>query len=379
MIDGAMLRQAWRAWVSAEWVRERPHSPAWLQLALTFLFNLAIALVLTALAWGFARRIDLAEAFKWNFVIAQCIGFTIHGLFSLGLRLLGPARIEGLNMLQRVLFYAGIPIVGMFIGYGLGLRLLGVDVLRAVLDSPRILASMLLFSLLLSALWYTIMANRARLAELEAERSREQARALALERAALDAQLRSLQAQIEPHFLFNTLANVASLIDTAPDKARAMLERLIELLRASLASSRATRTRLEDELHLVRAYLDILALRMGQRLAYSIEVEPGLGAWEVPPLLIQPLVENAIRHGLEPKVEGGRVEIAACGQAGQLEITVSDDGLGFRPSANSGVGLANLRERLAALHGDRASMSIEDRQPGTRVRVRLPLGHPEAL
>jgi signal transduction histidine kinase len=377
MIDGAMLRQAWRAWVSAEWVRERPHSPVWLQLALTFLFNLAIAVVLTALAWGFARRIDLAEAFKWNFVIAQCIGFTIHGLFSLGLRLLGPARIEGLNMLQRVLFYAGIPIVGMFIGYGLGLRLLGVDVLRAVLDSPRILASMLLFSLLLSALWYTIMANRARLAELEAERSRDQARALALERAALDAQLRSLQAQIEPHFLFNTLANVASLIDTAPDKARAMLERLIELLRASLASSRATRTRLEDELHLVRAYLDILALRMGPRLSYAIEVEQGLGACEVPPLLVQPLVENAIRHALEPKLEGGRVEVAARARAGRLEITVSDDGLGFAPRASAGVGLANLRERLAALHGASASMSIEDRQPGTRVKVVLPLQHQE--
>jgi signal transduction histidine kinase len=373
MIDSATLRQAWRAWLSAEWVRERPHSPAWMQLSLTFLFNLAIALVLTALAWGFARRVDLAEAFKWNFVIAQCIGFTIHGLFSLGLRLLGPARIEGLNMLQRVLFYAGIPIVGMFIGYGLGLRLLGVDVLRAVLDSPRILASMLLFSLLLSALWYTIMANRARVAELEAERARDQARALALERAALDAQLRSLQAQIEPHFLFNTLANVASLIDAAPDKARAMLERLIELLRASLASSRATRTRLEDELRLVRAYLDILALRMGPRLTYSIELEPGLAGCEVPPLLVQPLVENAIRHGLEPKLTGGRVEVVARVQSGQLEVTVSDDGLGFTPDARAGVGLANLRERLAALYGEAALLRIEDALPGTRVRVSLPL------
>lgn len=379
MIDGATLRQAWRAWWSAEWVRERPHSPAWLQFALTFLFNLTIAIVLTALAWGFARRVDLAELFKWNFVIAQCIGFTIHGLFSLGLRLLGPARIEGLSMPQRVAFYAGIPIVGMFIGYGVALTLLGVDVVRAVLGSPRVLVGMLLLSVVLSGLWYRVMANRARLAELEAERTREQARVLTLERAALDAQLRSLQAQIEPHFLFNTLANVVSLIDPAPDKARAMLERLIELLRASLDSSRATRTRLEDELRLVRAYLDILALRMGPRLAYSIALEPDLADRAVPPLLVQPLVENAIRHGLEPKVEGGRVEIAACVRAGQLEITVSDDGLGFRPGANSGVGLANLRDRLAALHGDRASMSIEDRQPGTRVRVCLPLGHQETL
>jgi two-component sensor histidine kinase len=237
--------------------------------------------------------------------------------------------------------------------------------------SPR-LVQLLLAAL--AVLWVLRFIYRsrasaeARVGQAEATAERE-----ALERKLAEARLQALQAQIEPHFLFNTLANVASLIDAAPDKARAMLERLIELLRASLASSRATRTRLEDELRLVRAYLDILALRMGPRLTYSIELEPGLAGCEVPPLLVQPLVENAIRHGLEPKLTGGRVEVVARVQSGQLEVTVSDDGLGFTPDARAGVGLANLRERLAALYGEAALLRIEDALPGTRVRVSLPL------
>lgn len=371
-MNAAVWRQAWRAWWSPNWVRERDSSPLWLQLVLTFGFNTAIALGITLLAWGFSRRIDVLETLAANLLIAQSIGFTIHGLFSLGLRVLGPQRIESFGRLRRVIFYAGIPILGVFIGYAIGLSLLGVDVLRLVREAPRIPLAILLLSLLLSAFWYRSFANRARLAELEAERSRDEARVLAAEKAALDAQLRSLQAQIEPHFLFNTLANVVSLIGPAPEQARAMLERLIELLRASLAASRAPLTRLDDELRLIEAYLAILALRMGPRLRVEWQIEPAARAARIPPLLLQPLVENAIRHGLEPKLEGGRVRVAARLQEGRLELTVEDDGLGFAPRADAGLGLSNLRDRLAALHGAAAYLRIEDAAPGTRVRIELP-------
>jgi hypothetical protein len=372
MLDAALLRDSWRHWWSPTWYRGTV-GPRWLTWVWTFVFNTGIALALTLIGWGFSRNLDLATAARANFVVAQCIGFSIHILFRLGLLLLGADRLDAFSTLQRVLFYAGVPILGVLIGYALGLSLLGVDVQRLVFESPRVVWQIIFFSMLLSWFWYRYMANKARLARAEAERERERARALAADKQLLDAQLRTLQAQIEPHFLFNTLANVASLIDVAPDKARLMLTHLIELLRASLAASRSAQIDVGRELDLVRAYLDILAIRMGARLRYSIDVPAELRSHLLPPLLIQPLVENAIKHGLEPKMQGGSVKVSVRAESGMLVVEVIDDGLGFAPATSSGLGLTNLHERLAAVYADRARLTIEDTQPGTRVRVALPL------
>jgi sensor histidine kinase YesM len=371
MLDATLLRDSWRHWWSPTWYRGSV-GPRWLTWVWTFLFNSAIAVALTLIGWGASRNLDLGAAAVANFVVAQCIGFSIHILFRLGLRLLGPERLDAFTLRQRALFYVGVPILGVLIGYALGLSLLGVDVQRLVFESPRVLLQIIFFSVLLSAFWYRYMANKARLARAEAEREQERVRALAADKQLLDAQLRALQAQIEPHFLFNTLANVASLIDTAPDKARLMLARLIELLRGSLAASRSVHVDVGREFDLIRAYLDILAIRMGTRLRYSIDVPAELRGHPLPPLLIQPLVENAIRHGLEPKMQGGSVKISVRAEAARLLIEVADDGLGFAPATTSGLGLSNLRERLAALYGDGAHLTIEDAQPGTRVLVALP-------
>jgi signal transduction histidine kinase len=372
MLDATLLRDSWRHWWSPNWYRGAV-GPRWLPWVWTFLFNTGIALALTLIGWGFSRNLNLGAAAIANFVVSQCIGFSIHILFRLGLRILGPDRLDAFSMRQRAVFYAGIPILGVLTGYVIGLTLLGVDVQRLVFESPRVLLQIIFFSILISAFWYRYMANKARLARVEAERERERMRALAADKQLLDAQLRALQAQIEPHFLFNTLANVASLIDTAPDKARLMLTRLIELLRASLAASRASQVDVGRELDLVRAYLDILGIRMGARLSYSIDVPAQLRAHPFPPLLIQPLVENAIKHGLEPKMQGGVVKVSVRSDATTLLVEVADDGLGFAPATASGLGLSNLRERLAALYDGRAGLTIEDAQPGTRVRVALPL------
>jgi sensor histidine kinase YesM len=372
MFDASVVRSSWRHYWSPDWYRGSV-GPRWLPWFWTFLFNTSVAALLTLISLSFSRRVDLAAAAWGNFVVAQCIGFSIHILFRVGLRLFGADRFSRFTKLQRGFFYAGIPLLGVLIGYAVGLSMLGVDLQRLLAESPRALGQIVFFSVLLSAFWYRYMANKSRLARAEAERERERARALAADKQLLDAQLRALQAQIEPHFLFNTLANVASLIDTAPDKARVMLTRLIELLRASLAASRATRVDVGRELELVRAYLDILTIRMGARLRYTIDAPEALRHNPLPPLLIQPLVENAIRHGLEPKMEGGAVTIRVRSEGALLLVEVEDDGLGFAPSAGSGLGLTNLRERLAALYEGRARMTIESLAHGTRVRVALPL------
>ena len=368
----ALLRASWREWWSPSYIKS---GPEWLCYVWTFLFNTAIAVVLTLIAWSFAQRTGALQLFKWNWVIAQSIGFSIHLLFQVAGWLIGGARIEAFRTPTRIVFFAGVPIVGCLIGYWIGLGLLGVDFARIVEGAPRVMIGVLVVSIIVSTFWYRFTANKARLAEAEAEHERERARNVDLERLALDAQLRSLQAQIEPHFLFNTLANVVSLIDTAPDKARGMLERLIDLLRASLAASRSQRATLAQECALVRAYLDILSIRMGERLVYRIDLPSDLAHVSLPPLTLQPLVENAIRHGLEPKLAGGGVTVAARRTSDGIEVIVEDDGLGFSNNAGAGVGLGNVRERLAGLFGERARLTIEERTPGTRVRVTLPAEH----
>jgi sensor histidine kinase YesM len=181
-----------------------------------------------------------------------------------------------------------------------------------------------------SALRPLISGMSVQSAEAERQAAAERERAAVMQRQATDAQLRVLQAQIEPHFLFNTLANVIGLIEHQPAEARRMLERLIALLRASLSASRADRVSLAQELDLCRAYLEIVAIRMAGRLHYAIEADDAVRGRSLPPLLLQPLVENAIQHGLEPKVEGGRVRIVARARAdGALDLTVEDDGIGF--------------------------------------------------
>lgn len=206
--------------------------------------------------------------------------------------------------------------------------------------------------------------------------ARENLRLVTTEKELMHAQLRLLQAQIEPHFLFNTLANVHSLIAREPAQAAAMLDHFIAYLRESLAASRAQHGTLAQEAALLRHYLALIQMRMGPRLAFHVDVPDDLAGQPLAPMLLQPLVENAIRHGLEPKVEGGRLSVTAQRHAQHLVITVADDGLGFGAhpdSAGTGVGLAHTRERLAMLYDGRATLAVADAEPGTRVTLTLPL------
>ena len=189
---------------------------------------------------------------------------------------------------------------------------------------------------------------------------------------AVEAELKLMQAQVEPHFLFNTLASIDHLIEFDPKRASQMQRNLISLLRASMPSMRSTDSGLRPldlELAVVRPYLEILKVRMEERLTTEIDVPDGLLSAEFPPMMIQTLVENSIKHGLEPKAEGGHLSVKAEIRHGKLAVTVCDTGLGFEAAASgtthgTGVGLANIRERLGLLYGSKASQyTVKSRIP----------------
>ncbi|WP_326542783.1 sensor histidine kinase [Pseudorhodoferax sp.] len=216
-------------------------------------------------------------------------------------------------------------------------------------------------------------------AEVKAAAATETAEAESLKRQVVEARMAAMQAQVEPHFLFNTLASIDHLIETDPARASQMQKNLIALLRASMPTMRETSDGgvrdLARELQVIRPYLEILKVRMEERLVTRIDVPDGLLSAEFPPMMMQTLVENAIKHGLEPKAEGGSLVVKAEIVHGKLQVSVADTGLGFGRAATSGtgVGLANVRERLQLLHGPKASLTVaENPGGGTIVTITVP-------
>jgi len=214
-------------------------------------------------------------------------------------------------------------------------------------------------------------------AEAQASVANETAEHEQLRRQVAEAQMAAMQAQLEPHFLFNTLASIDHLIQTDPPRASRMQQSLIALLRATMPSLREgkaqVRRTLGEELEVIHPYLDIQKTRMEERLQTTLLVPAGLLSAEFPPMMLQSLVENAIKHGLEPKPEGGRIEIEAQVADGRLLIHVRDTGVGFNANAPQGSGLANIRERLKHRYGIDASLTITRNEPaGSVVRLALP-------
>jgi len=191
---------------------------------------------------------------------------------------------------------------------------------------------------------------------------------------ATEAQLSALQAQMNPHFLFNALNTVASLVRINPRTAETTVEHLSDVLRRTLARSSRTTGTVGEEIEYLKAYLAVEQQRFGDRLAVEWAVTPEALPCRLPPLVLQPLVENALRHGLGARLEGGRLRISAARHNGRLELAVSDDGAGLPPRVLEGTGLGNLRRRLSTLYGEAARLSLESSRPGTTVRLELPAG-----
>ena len=330
--------------------------------AATTVFCLIIGVVLWAL--------QITPLYN-SLVVSFSIGWSVHSMSLLGRRRLEPRvgpRVSALLLTS----------VGLSVGLVLsGLLLYGRPLLFFI-EAP----GTLLLGAVLGIAGYTIFGTRARLltAQLEVERlertQAEQARQLA------QAELKILQAQIEPHFLFNTLSNVQSLLHDEPDKADRMLEQLTVLLRQSLSRTRRETTSLGEELALIRAYLDIQQIRMGDRLSFEIDVDPQLDAMTLPPLLLQPLVENAITHGIEAQPGPGHLTLSGRRTASGAQLQVTDTGPGLTAAAGParpghGTGLANIRERLGSRYGTGAQLTLSEAPAGGLVAtLNLPLEDP---
>lgn len=369
MILSSTLAQAWRAFWT---LRKRRAADLWA--------DVLIAAALALLAWAALCLLGLAGVITMNVPDAGFLQRLLSGMLLLFLAIawsmLAVLRLaEGVlpeTMLMRlspVRDWRAAACVSLLLLAGLMLgNLLGSALLALVFPVTEFFASSTLrrqLRVLQLLPFLAIVAGLFWRGRLQRQ---------AMQAQAAEAQLRLLQAQIEPHFLFNTLANIESLFEADPPRARAMLEAFSDHLRAGMGQLRVQETTLGAELDMAANYLRLLQIRMGPRLRFAVDAGQDARAALLPPLLLQPLVENAIRHGLEPKVEGGEVRIVVAVDDGRLRIRVLDDGLGGgAPSAVQGAGmaLANIRARLRHRYGERASLTLLH-AAGTDATIELP-------
>ena len=336
-------------WLPAE-TRER----ALRRLLVVWGFALAIGLIL----WGIgARSHPLDISMVYSFGISTSIWFFCDPL-RIGLHrwLRTPPPHYWASSLRVFGYMLVAATLGYVLGTAIGDAYAGRSTWDMISQSPRRLFGIWISGMAISGFFVMGFYQRAKAEDLR--------------RQASEAKLKLLETQLEPHMLFNTLANLRVLIQTDPPRAVAMLDRLGDYLRATLRGSRTdaaagTHT-LADECARLGDYLELMAVRMGPRLAFGFDLPAELQAHPVPPLLLQPLVENAIRHGLEPRVEGGRIDVTARREGQTLRIDITDTDGGF--------GLAQVRERMASLPGGAGAVQVIS-QPGqgTTVRLTLPL------
>ena len=325
-------------------------------LAATVVLNTVIAVAITV--FGSDRH---GHGFAVNFVFSQSIGLVTYALIDLPRRRLWPTRPSPLVPLIALVVVAAC--VGWYGGSMLGGLLLGIP------GQPTSIGAN-------AAVGFLTLTVAAGFGATLYFSTRE--RLAATERLAVEARLKLLTAQIEPHFLFNTLANLQALIATDPARAQTMLAHLDQYLRASLSAARSESATLGEEFALLADYLEIIAIRMGPRLSFTLDLPANLAQHALPPMLLQPLVENAIRHGLEPKIAGGHVQVTARREGAQLVVSIEDNGLGLSSGASltagTGLGVAHCRERLAAAYGSAATVDIGNNPAGgATVTLRLPL------
>ncbi len=352
----------------------RPGDRLGLATASTDLVTAAVFCVL--LAAFLALAAPMLAPFPTHLLYAECIGLSVVGL---GLALTWLPGFERLPRSVRAVGTLALALPGGYIlGRVIASGLPGESGNLLEFGGGRVAG--VLATVLGSAFVGDMLVTRAKLAA--EERARQQVQQLATE-----SQLPLLRAQLDPHMLFNTLANLHALVDDDPTQAKAMIDRLITFLRSALAGSRSEASTLEHEFSQLEAYLGLMRMRLGARLTCRLELPAELAMAGIPPMLLQALVENAVRHGIEPKIGAGCVVVRARADARAIEVTVIDDGVGLPAStrgdervgtladesvleparavvSDSGYGLVHVRQRLAALFGEGATLRLEAAVPG---------------
>ncbi|NHZ34541.1 sensor histidine kinase [Massilia rubra] len=364
------VKQALRSFLI---LKKRREEPWWARLLVAIGLAFAVTLVLMLVSVLLMAKAELAwwtSSLTNNLLFGACAAASMLLLMRVGEWLLPAAWIDALFAMQgwrplavmSAILFAGAAL-GVRAGYAVLGQVYAVNFWHKLAGAPMVQLKFAIFAALILAanwVWWQFRAKEKALAQQAAE-----------------SQLRMLQAQIEPHFLFNTLANVQSLIATDAARAQLMLESFTDYLRASLGQMRATDSSLGAELETAHNYLLLMQIRMGSRLAFSIDASEAVRQALMPPLLLQPLVENAVQHGVGPRLEGGHVRISALVRHGVLEIVVDDDGVGLglgqaRRSTGNGVALINIRARLETGFGERAALLIAPLAQGTRATLSMP-------
>jgi len=310
----------------------------------SILFNTAIAGLLTV--------ISFEESFWINFVFSQCIGLSIYAINSTVMCHIADKRWRLMTLMftfpGSIMF--GVTLAAWLTGAG-------------DWSDPKAWVAVVI-GLFFGGIGSITYLLSQRIEQLDAEVKQRRLNEMESEKRQMEAQLKMLQAQIEPHFLFNTLANVSGLIDSDPTMAKKLLERLNDWLRIALVRARSDNATLGDELEMLENYLQILKIRFGERLRWTMDVEGAARSRSFPPMLLQPLVENAVRHGIEPKIGGGEIIIRTTLGEEVFRIEVSDTGAGLLNKDSAGTGLANVRARLATLFGERGRLMLEGNDNG---------------
>lgn len=339
----------------------------WLEKLQYYLQTLAFCLAISALQYA----VQPSRPYEIPLIYSLCIGTFTWALMDFGRHLFPSSRGRGWPTgLASVLLPVSSIVAGYFIGT------LSADAYFGWSSWDIHARSELPASIVITAVagivasYYFYSRSKSAFLELQMQQARQQA---------AQAQLKVLQTQLDPHLLFNTLANLRALITIDAPAALHMLDRLDAYLRATLSASRSTEHTLADEFARLEDYLEIMRVRMGERLTYQLHLPAELAGASVPTLLLQPIVENAIRHGLEPKIEGGQVQVCAWLDSTttppQLHLSVQDSGVGMTDNVreslqNHGFGLAQLRERLNQRHAHHNSITVlSPAQGGTQVDI----------
>ncbi|MDO9166876.1 MAG: AvrE-family type 3 secretion system effector [Rhodoferax sp.] len=337
----------------------------WIAKLRHLLQAMAFCLAIAFIQWAF----NPARSYGIPMVYSLCIGFVCWAWIDFGRHLLPSSLDTGWPKGWQVL---ALVVSGNLVGYFLGTyaadHWFGWSSWDAGPARMQLRTSLLVTALAGIAItyyFYSVNKNAYLMRKMAEARQH-----------ASEARLKLLETQLEPHMLFNTLANLRVLIGTDPQHAQDMLDRMVAYLRATLSASRASSHPLAREFDRLRDYLELMSVRMGPRMHYVLDLPPELAEQNVPTLLLQPLVENSIKHGLEPKVEGGTITVRALRDGQRLTLQVSDTGVGFDDDTAlaDGFGLAQVRERLSAAYAKQGSVEQTSTPgQGTTILLHLPL------